>query len=301
METEVLQESKLDKYSRLVEEGRRFDSHYSNGRMLNKDWFNAKNLIYSYTENLNLKDYNVTKLPTGILKNAGFNPKNESEIMAFQLSTPYLKLNIDRSIRLLKRNNVMQELQRILIQFQQLNFTYNDYDLGEFYDDIIIRIQHQTGLVNNFKKIKEETLRIAKQRFKKTIKGMNITSVKDAVHKLELGELRTHFVYDEGGSSLLLKAINKQNKDNNDTKINDCINSMIDAEMYIDTNTINDQLFETGLRQIKSALAERKQEIKDYNVSTFGVKSFKVWKRKFELGIPSEMQSEMFDFIVFDK
>lgn len=282
---------KLDIYLETTKFNRIFDIKYSTGSMLNPGWFNANNFIFSYTENLNLKDDNVTKLPTSYFKNAGINPDNISEIMAFQLSTPYIKFSIDRNIGLLHKGNVLQELQRILIQFQQLNFTYNDYDLNDVYDELVLMIHHQTGLIMNCKELKEETIRLAKERFEESIEGIEIKCVKDAIHKLKLGKLKTHFVYTGGehdGRTVLLNAIKKQESTINNAKIDDCINCMMDSDIYICGDTIEDQLHKTGRRQIDLVLKDRKQEIKDYNVSTFGVRSYKVYKQQYFWEIPIE-------------
>lgn len=271
---------KLANYKDLEKRTGYYDRKYSCGEMINTYWCNDNRYIYNYSEGLNLKEENAIELPTGIYKNEN----KDSEILVYKTSSPYLTFNINRPVCILNKGNVLQEIQRILIQFQQLNCTYSEYDLNDVYDEIALTIHHQTGLIPNYEEIKEETVRKAKEKFEATVQGMEINSVRDVVHELELGEWRHYFVYngkEHDGRKLLLSAIKKHEKKINDAKINDCINNMMDAEMYINNQTIKDRLCKTGTKQIAAVFKERREEIERYNFDTFGVKSYKMYKKKY--------------------
>ncbi len=261
-----------------------FSSRYGNNGLVNEQFYSEHNYIYKYTENLNLKPENAQELPTGIIKNAGINRGAMKEIIAYELSYPYIRFNINFGIGLLNKGNVIQQLLRYLTQFQQLNYTYNDYDLNGVYDDVVIRIQHQRGLMPNYSEIKDSLLDKATTNFHNSIKGKAYSSIREVVKGLGLGKLHYNYVYSDSntnGASLLLKALKRKEMTNNTAKVNDCIDEMMNAQMYIDLRTIGEQLFNSNHKVIERVFKDRKQEIKKYNLSTLGVASYKKYVQNY--------------------
>ncbi len=269
-----------------------FKQRYGSPYMANESFYNENGYVYSYMAGLNLKPSNAIKLPTGVYRGDGINkyPKVEAnEIMVYQLASPYFKFNISKPISFLNSENVLQEMKRYLIQFQQLNFCYNpSYDLNLVYDDVAIRIQHQTGLIPNMKELKDGIMDDVVNIFESSIGGdtalSKYTTVSEVVEGLELGVVYSNYIHKNvyhDGRKLLLKAIRKQESSINNAMINDCIYDMMSAEMFICNETIKDQIHSTGLRQIKTIVAERKQEINYYNLSLFNVKTYSKWKDKY--------------------
>ncbi len=293
----------------------------SSGLMLSRNWLDENALfgrrcIDRYKEGFNLKDEElapmskanavsssrdikskntyVNKFGDTIYKidannrvMSGDEKGNPIDVLTYQLNNPYKEVNINRHISFLNKDNVLQELLRFLIQFQQLNYLHTEFDLGEVYDEVVLSINSQTKpkLIPNPIQLKESTLDMAVTVFEDSIEGKGFSSVKDVVNGLGLYKEKTYYSNTDDvtkdGRGISIGGVKKHHKRVNDNLINDCIDTMIDADMFISPKTIKDQLYTTGRNQIQKVYKERRLELKQYNKNTFGVTTDAMFERKF--------------------
>ena len=255
----------------------------NSGNIIDNDWFSDNGYIYKYTDGLNTKCEELApKSQSNAIPKAVYtttvgdtlNKAYNKEYLSYKLNTPYREVNINRRVQILNNDNVLKELLRFLIQFQQLNYTYTSYNLGDVYDEAVMSITAQTGLIPRPSRLKADTLQMATTKFNLSVRGKDYKTVKEAVEGLNLytekGTVRPK-IDGKDNRAITGTTTSKFKSKANEELINECIDAMIDAEMFISPMTIKEQLETTGLRQIKEVVKGRKLEIKQYNYNTFGV------------------------------
>ena len=271
----------LSDYSSYVNTTEWFNYRYCNSGIVNTDFFTENQYVYNYTEKLNLKDHNVLKIPTGQYKNALF--PNKSEIVVCKLIEPYYSFSIDYPISRLNNGNVIQMLLQYLIQFQQINYTYIDYDICKVYDDAVIRIHSQLKLLSNYEAIKTSIIEKSIAIFEESVKETNGTSIGAVLSSLRLLTPKNYYVHGFDGidkKDVYCKAYNYLSHTESEEKILSCIELMKEAKMFVNAETVKDQLYDSGERQIKKVLKDCKEIINEYNMNTFGVKTYYQWKKR---------------------
>lgn len=277
-----------------------FKNRYENSTMVNADYYCENDYIYSYTEGINTSEKTAIALGTGEYYYS-CNPflieeSDATEIMVFKHKKPYRTFNIDRPLFTLNKKNVINEVIRYLVQFQQLNYFYNSkYDISTVYDDVMIRINHKLDLVGNMKHIKDRLVDDSNKIFSSTLHDFHkgcpkdysslpkLLAIKQFINYMNLGSTHDYYTpkvnkrFDRRG--LLLKATRRAESLNNQGKINACIDSMKLKNRFICADTVKvDEMPTTGINQIREVVKSRKQEIDSYNLSNFNAKTYRKYK-----------------------
>jgi len=268
----------LQQYEEFEKTRDRINDKTSSGLIVDKEFYKQKNYIYSYTEGLNTK--NATIMGTGVYSSV-IRPLDYDEIIAYRLEKPYYKISINFPLRIINQKNLFKVLLKYLVQFQQLNYKFNPkYDLGKVFDEAIIQIRANRGLGKDWQKWKDSLLKTARNHFEDSIKGTEELSLKESLHHFGILKARRYFAYSHGFDSgaLILRAIKKEEKETNDALVNYVIDAMMENMDFVCLQTIKDALQNKVKRPVERVYKERKDEIKRYNLNTFGVKTLNKFK-----------------------
>lgn len=263
---------------------------YSNPNMVYSKFYSINNYIFRYQEGLNTSNTYAVPLGTEEYYSPGkfvYVKSESTEIIVYKLRKQYRVFNIDRQISSISKFNVINEVLRYLVQFQQLNYFYKpNYNLSSVYDDVMVRIQHQTGLVPNMEDIKNSILERSNRYFEKSIENIDpsIDTLKKFVNVLDLGKCMEYYTpridgYERKG--LLLKAYRKAESLKNVNMINKCIDNMKEKTMFICPDSVKNELPSTGINQIREVVHHRKQEVDYFNLTNFNAKTYSKYKRLF--------------------
>ncbi|NPD85348.1 hypothetical protein HNS38_11285 [Lentimicrobium sp. L6] len=201
--------------------------------------------------------------------------------IVYKPNKPYYKLSLDLWVDKFDSYNKIGLLRGHLVRFIQLNPTKRDFNtLYIVLDSAINRINNNSLLNFNFNKIHTQLI---DQALDDTKNLEGIIPSKEYYMSIDWKEKHDYYTGKFGfeNRNLVNKAKGILVKYENSKKINEVIDAMIEAKIFISSETIKDQIFKTGLRQIKDVYKERKEELKKYNMDEFGVKTLKTYWKKY--------------------
>lgn len=266
---------------------KRFQSESQHGSNLTDfSRFNNRRWAYIITKGFSPRNTKPVNTTIGTVVD-GITKDGKTVYILYQDEPYFVSPSLDFQVSGLTFKNYLSTIIRQLVIFRQLNTNATEHDVELF----LLSMANTIFAAKKYdltRKQWDDVITASKYYFEEQTAGVKYNNADELLTGLNLWKEKHWFVpyYEEADKRTLFNNSERLVAKKRVKSINDIIDGLIQAEMFVSKETIQDHLdFDMSLRTISDIMKPRKQQIKEDNMKYFGHNTFKKYNDK--------LQSEM--------